>query len=65
MRPRPKHIEIKYHHIRIFVASGDVEIQYIDTKEQMVDILKKTLDSDLFRYIRYKLNGWYIKGVLF
>ena len=48
MQPRTKHIAIKYHHLRIFVANGDVEIKYIDTKKQIVDIFTKPLDSEFF-----------------
>ena len=33
MRHRTKHTKIKYQHFWIFVATGDVEVQYIDIKE--------------------------------
>ena len=39
MWPHTKHITINYHHSRIFVADGDVDIQNIDTKEHIADIL--------------------------
>ena len=39
MRPRMKHIVIKYYHFRSFFANGDIDIQYIDTKEHIPDIL--------------------------
>ena len=32
IRPRTKHIEIKYHHFQSFIANGDVEIKYVYTK---------------------------------
>ena len=35
MRPHTKHIYIKYRPFWSFVAYGDVEIQYIDTKEHI------------------------------
>jgi hypothetical protein len=38
MRPRTKHIAIKYHHFRSHVACGDIKIQWIDTKHQLADI---------------------------
>ena len=38
MRLSMTHIVIKYHHFRSFAANGDVEIQHIGTKEQIVDI---------------------------
>ena len=59
-----KHIAIKYHHFQSFVTKGDVEIQHIDTKKQLADIFVKTLDSELLRYIHYKLNNWYMNGIL-
>ena len=52
-----KHIVIKYHHFQSFVANGDVEIKHVDTKEYIADIFMKPLDSELFGYLRYKLNG--------
>ena len=64
MRPLMKHIAIKYHHLWIFFKDGDVEIKNIYTKEQIADIFMKPLDSELFIYIRYDLNGWYINGIL-
>ena len=56
-RPHTKHITIKYHNFWSFVANGDVKIKHINTKEQIVDIFTKLLDSKLFGYLRYKLNG--------
>ena len=41
MRPRTKHINIKYHHFRMHVASGAVDILPIKTAEQPADILTK------------------------
>ena len=38
MRPCTNHIMIKYHHFHIFLKYGDVEIQNVDTKEQIADI---------------------------
>ena len=35
---RSKHIEIHYHFIRDYVQRGVVELQYISTEEQVVDI---------------------------
>ena len=57
MRPRTNYIAIKYHHLRSFVANGDVEIQNIDTREHIADTFTKPLDSELFGYIRCNING--------
>ena len=58
MLPLKKHIAIKYHHFQSFVENGDVKIEHVDIKEQIADIFMKPLDSELFGYIRYKINGW-------
>ena len=55
---RTDHITINYHHFRSFSANGDVEIKHVDTKEQIADIFTKSLYSELFGYLCYKLNCW-------
>ena len=37
MRPRTKHIAIKYHHFRTYFYKGDIQIVKIDTSEQEAD----------------------------
>ena len=64
IRPRTNHITINYHHFQNFVANGDVKIKHVNTKEQIVDIFMNILDYELFEYIRYKLNGWWVNGIL-
>ena len=51
MRPRMKHIVIKYHHLQSFVANGDIGIRHIGTKEHITAIFMKQLDSELFVYL--------------
>lgn len=58
MRPRTKHIAIKYHHFRSHVARGDIKIQWIDTKHQLADIFTKPLAEPLFASLRLLLLGW-------
>ena len=64
IQPRIKHIAIKCHHFRSFVANGDIKIKHIDTKEKTADIFMKPLYSDLFIYLRYTLNCRYVNGIL-
>ena len=45
MQLRTNIILIKYHHFRTFIANGDIEIKYADTKEHIVDIFLKPLYS--------------------
>ena len=58
MRPRTKHIALKYHHFREHVRNGTVKIQRIDTAEQIADIFTKPLPESGFEYLRKKLMGW-------
>ena len=58
MRPRTKHIALKYHHFREKVLPGMVNILPVDTNNQIADIFTKALDEKQFRYLRMKLNGW-------
>ena len=52
---RAKHIEIKHHFIRDHVHNGDVNIQFIDFKNQLADIFTKPLEKSSFEFIRNKL----------
>jgi len=58
MRPRTKHINIKYHHFRNAVEEGEVEIEYIDTQFQLADIGTKSLQPKPFERLRFMLMGW-------
>ena len=63
MRPRTKHINIKYHHFRSHIHSeqnpeGTMEIQHVGTKDQIADIFTKPLALQPFEYLRAKLMGW-------
>ena len=58
MRPRTKHIALKYHHFRRYVTDKLIDILPIDTKEQLADIFTKPLDEVLFLYLREKQSGW-------
>ena len=40
---RAKHIDIKYHHIRDEVKSGEVKLKYCETATMLVDIMTKGL----------------------
>ncbi len=58
LRPRTKHIGLKYHHFRSHVASGAIKIQWIDTNHQLADIFTKPLPLSTFESLRYMLLGW-------
>ncbi|UYV80202.1 hypothetical protein LAZ67_18001996 [Cordylochernes scorpioides] len=42
---RSKHIDIRYHHVRERIISGDIKIVYIPTKENLADVFTKTLSK--------------------
>jgi hypothetical protein len=56
---RTKHIVIRYHFLRDHQQKGDIEIAYINTKEQLADIFTKPLDEQTFNKLRHKLNIFY------
>ena len=58
LRPRTKHINVKYHHFRQAVNDGRITLHKIDTKEQQADIFTKPLDEATFEHIRKLLIGW-------
>ena len=58
MRPRTKHIALKYHHFRAAVRNQKVGIFPINTKEQIADIFTKPLYKGAFEYLREKLLNW-------
>jgi hypothetical protein len=58
MRPRTKHLNIKYHHFREHVRKGTVSIQAVSTTEQIADIFTKPLSPSLFQQHRKRIVGW-------
>ena len=58
MNARTKHINIKYHHFKRAVRKKEINIEKIDTNEQLADIGTKALDGKTFEYLRMKLIGW-------
>ena len=60
MRPRTKHINIRYHHFRSF-TDGDnpkITVHAIDTEDQLADLFTKAVRSDLFYKFRKSIMGW-------
>lgn len=51
-----KHIDIKYHFIRDYVAKREIQIKFCTTSEQLVDILTKALPNGKFEYLRDMLG---------
>ena len=53
---RTKHIEIYMHFIRNKVTTGELNICYVPSEEQIADIMNKPLSFVKFNYLRAKLN---------
>jgi hypothetical protein len=53
---RSKHIEIRYHYIRDMVQRGALKLLYINTDEQVADVLTKPLSRVKFEHFRDKLG---------
>jgi hypothetical protein len=51
-----KHIDIRYHFLRDHQQRGDIEIAYVSTHNQLVDIFTKPLDEKTFSKLRNELN---------
>jgi hypothetical protein len=53
---RTKQIDIRYHFLRDHQQKGDIEIAYVNTQNQLVDIFIKPLDEKTFSKRRNELN---------
>jgi hypothetical protein len=58
MRPRTKHLNIKYHHFREEVKKGTISIYHTRTEEQIADIFTKPLPEQPFIKFKEKMMGW-------
>ena len=54
---RTKHVDVKFHHVRSLVADGVVDVTYIKTELERVDILTKSSADVKFLNNRLRLLG--------
>jgi len=52
MHSKMKHNPIKYNFLREKVIEQNVQLEYISTKEHIVDIFTKPLPREVFEYLR-------------
>jgi hypothetical protein len=57
-RPRTKHVNIKYHHLREAVENGEITIHTISTDDQIADKITKPLGESLLERFCGQLMGW-------
>jgi Reverse transcriptase (RNA-dependent DNA polymerase) len=62
LRPRTKHLNIKYHHFREEVEKGTIQIYQVDTGDQIADIFTKPLGNELFKRFRFRIMGWDLRS---
>ncbi|GJV95813.1 retrovirus-related pol polyprotein from transposon TNT 1-94 [Tanacetum coccineum] len=55
MHSRTKHIDIRYHFIRDRILKEDIELHFIPTQYQLVDIFTKPLDEPTFKRLIVEL----------
>jgi hypothetical protein len=53
---RSKHIDLRYHFIQNCLAEGTVRATYINTVDQLVDILMKALERVKFQELRARIG---------
>ena len=53
---RTKHAEIDYHFVRDRVTKQEIQVRFISSKDQLVDVLTKPLPAVSFAYFRSKLR---------
>ncbi len=58
MRPRTKHLNIKYPFFRQHVQTGLLSIHAFKTEDQIVDIFTKPLSEQIFQTHRNSIIGW-------
>ena len=53
---RSKHIDIRYHFIRDCVEEGKISVHHASTKDQLADILTKSLGRMKFEEMRSRIG---------
>ena len=56
LHSKTKHIPLRYHFLKDHIANKVVQLQYVPSTEQIVDIFTKPLPKKQFEYICHKLG---------
>jgi len=62
MRPRTKHINVKFHHFRDYVDRGAITLHAINTHNQLADMLTKLLATPTLAQHHATIMGWGRRG---
>lgn len=57
-RPRTKHIDIRYHHLRDKIEKGLFEVEYLPTERMAADSLTKAVTIEKFEMCRNAMGIW-------
>ena len=56
LHSKMKYISVKYHVLREKAIDKEIRLEYLSTKDQIVDIFTKPLPKDIFEYLRGMLG---------
>jgi hypothetical protein len=59
-----RHVERRHHFLRYHVENGDIEMRYIATERQLVNIFTKPLDSSRFADLRGEIGVCHPYGLV-
>ena len=59
---RKKHIELRHHFVWDLVSEGEIQLEFISTNDQLVDVLTKAAKVDKMEWFKKHLK--ITKGVL-
>lgn len=52
-----KHMAINYHFVQELVVVKRLEVKFVNSKDQLANILMKALPKSMFMYLKSKLMG--------
>jgi hypothetical protein len=61
---RVKNIKVRHHFLRDHIEKGDIEMKYIETERQLVDILTKLFDAIRFASLQGELGVCHPYGLV-
>lgn len=53
---KTRHIDIRFHSVRDNFEKGEIDVEYVETKQQLADMFTKPLSRQLLRYLVDKIG---------